>query len=79
MMAYIRCLPKPKRPKKSVIIRKPSNPATVLLNVLSTSLTLSLGSIVKVIDVAFLLLTSNSRRMRYEHYSCDLRKAQVAM
>lgn len=33
----------------------------------------------KVIDVAFLLLTSKSRTMRYPQYKCDIRKSQVAL
>ena len=37
------------------------------------------GTIIKVIDVAFLLLTGKSRRERYEQYSCDVRKGQVAL
>lgn len=36
------------------------------------------GVIMKVIDVAFLLLTSQSRKARYAGYECDVRKAQVA-
>ncbi|KAG7420896.1 Telomerase reverse transcriptase [Fusarium oxysporum f. sp. rapae] len=38
-----------------------------------------LRTIAKVIDVAFLLLTSKSRVMRYPHYICDVRKSQVAL
>ena len=38
-----------------------------------------LGTIIKVIDVAFMLLTGKSRKMRYQEYSCDLRKAQVTL
>ena len=36
------------------------------------------GTIIKVIDIAFFLLTSKSRKMRYETYSCDVRKSQVS-
>ncbi|KAL6357993.1 hypothetical protein LRP88_08172 [Fusarium phalaenopsidis] len=36
-------------------------------------------TIMKVIDVAFLLLTSKSRTMRYPQYKCDIRKSQVAL
>ncbi|EMT62127.1 hypothetical protein FOC4_g10015208 [Fusarium odoratissimum] len=38
-----------------------------------------LRTIAKVIDVAFLLLTSKSRVMRYPQYICDVRKSQVAL
>ncbi|QGI75914.1 unnamed protein product [Fusarium fujikuroi] len=38
-----------------------------------------LRTIAKVIDVAFLLLTSRSRVMRYPQYICDVRKSQVAL
>ncbi|CAI6095587.1 unnamed protein product [Clonostachys chloroleuca] len=38
---------------------------------------LILRSIIKMVDVAFSLLTGKSRRMRLEGYSCDLRKGQV--
>ncbi|KAF7541210.1 hypothetical protein G7Z17_g12014 [Cylindrodendrum hubeiense] len=37
------------------------------------------GTISKVIDVAFLLLTSKSRTMRYPQYACGVKKAQVAL
>ncbi|KAF5026551.1 hypothetical protein F66182_1340 [Fusarium sp. NRRL 66182] len=37
-----------------------------------------LATITKVIDVAFLLLTSKSRMMRYPQYACGVRKSQVA-
>ncbi|KAF5623318.1 telomerase reverse transcriptase [Fusarium sp. NRRL 52700] len=40
---------------------------------------LILRTIAKVIDVAFLLLTSRSRVMRYPQYVCDVRKSQVAL
>lgn len=33
----------------------------------------------KIIDVAFLLLTSRSRKMRFEQYECDVRKGQVSL
>lgn len=38
-----------------------------------------IGTIAKVIDVAFFLLTSKARRMKYERYAFSLHKAQVAM
>ncbi|CAH0028696.1 unnamed protein product, partial [Clonostachys rhizophaga] len=38
---------------------------------------LIIRSIIKMVDVAFSLLTGKSRRMRLEGYSCDLRKGQV--
>ncbi|KAJ3526128.1 hypothetical protein NM208_g11338 [Fusarium decemcellulare] len=40
---------------------------------------LVIRTITKVIDVAFLLLTSKSRTMRYPQYRCDIRKSQVAL
>ncbi|KAM5356019.1 hypothetical protein ACJ41O_002665 [Fusarium nematophilum] len=40
---------------------------------------LIIRTIIKVIDVAFLLLTSKSRTMRYPQYECDVRKSQVAL
>ncbi|KAK7416024.1 Telomerase reverse transcriptase [Neonectria punicea] len=36
-------------------------------------------TITKTIDVAFLLLTGKSRKMRYPQYTCDIRKTQVAL
>ncbi|KAF5660987.1 telomerase reverse transcriptase [Fusarium heterosporum] len=38
-----------------------------------------LRTIARVIDVAYLLLTSKSRMMRYPQYTCDIRKPQVAL
>ncbi|KAF4948179.1 hypothetical protein FSARC_13818 [Fusarium sarcochroum] len=38
-----------------------------------------LRTIAKLIDVAYLLLTSKSRMMRYPQYTCDVRKSQVAL
>ncbi|QPC66784.1 hypothetical protein HYE67_009015 [Fusarium culmorum] len=38
-----------------------------------------LRTIAKVIDVAYLLLTSKSRIMKYPQYTCDIRKSQVAL
>ncbi|RSL70645.1 hypothetical protein CEP53_001789 [Fusarium sp. AF-6] len=40
---------------------------------------LVIRTILKVVDVAFLLLTSKSRTMRYPQYKCDVRKSQVAL
>ncbi|VUC33904.1 unnamed protein product [Clonostachys rosea] len=41
------------------------------------SKSLIIRSIIKIVDVAFSLLTGKSRRMRLDGYSCDLRKGQV--
>ncbi|KAF0638481.1 hypothetical protein FPSE5266_10706 [Fusarium pseudograminearum] len=38
-----------------------------------------LRTIAKVIDVAYVLLTSKSRIMKYPQYTCDIRKSQVAL
>ncbi|KAH6961275.1 hypothetical protein DER45DRAFT_193002 [Fusarium avenaceum] len=38
-----------------------------------------LRTISRVIDVAYLLLTSKSRIARYPQYTCDIRKSQVAL
>ncbi|KPM35632.1 hypothetical protein AK830_g10942 [Neonectria ditissima] len=38
-----------------------------------------LRTITKTIDVAFLLLTGKSRKMRYPQYTCDIKKTQVAL
>ncbi|KAM0260489.1 hypothetical protein ACHAQJ_002722 [Trichoderma viride] len=45
----------------------------------STQLTTNLiiGTIKKVVDIAFLILTSKWRKMRFEKYTCEIRKAQV--
>ncbi|RFU75293.1 telomerase reverse transcriptase [Trichoderma arundinaceum] len=45
----------------------------------STRLTANLiiGTIKKVVDIAFLILTSKWRKMRFEKYACEIRKAQV--
>lgn len=51
------------------------------LRCLSTSTRLSvnliIGTIKKVVDIAFLILTSKWRKKRFEKYACDIRKAQV--
>lgn len=36
-----------------------------------------LGTIKKVVDIAFLILTSKWRKMQFEKYACEIRKAQV--
>ena len=36
-----------------------------------------IGTIKKVVDIAFLILTSKWRKMRFEKYACEIRKAQV--
>ncbi|UKZ53737.1 hypothetical protein TrVGV298_007535 [Trichoderma virens] len=45
----------------------------------STRLTVNLiiGTIKKVVDIAFLILTSKWRKKRFEKYACEIRKAQV--
>ncbi|KAL7935257.1 hypothetical protein V8C35DRAFT_298970 [Trichoderma chlorosporum] len=51
------------------------------LRCLSTSARLTanliIGTIKKVVDIAFLILTSKWRKKRFEKYACDIRKAQV--
>ncbi|KAL7960876.1 hypothetical protein V8C34DRAFT_312267 [Trichoderma compactum] len=51
------------------------------LRCLSTSTRLSvnliIGTIKKVVDIAFLILTSKWRKKRFEKYACEMRKAQV--
>ncbi|OTA01948.1 hypothetical protein A9Z42_0022830 [Trichoderma parareesei] len=51
------------------------------LRCLSASTRLSvnvvIGTIKKVVDIAFLILTSKWRKMRFENYACEIRKAQV--
>ncbi|TFA98595.1 hypothetical protein CCMA1212_009735 [Trichoderma ghanense] len=51
------------------------------LRCLSASTRLSvnvvIGTIKKVMDIAFLILTSKWRKMRFENYACEIRKAQV--
>lgn len=36
-----------------------------------------LDTIKKVVDIAFLILTSKWRKKRFEQYACEIRKAQV--
>lgn len=36
-----------------------------------------IGTIKKVADIAFLILTSKWRKRRFEKYACEIRKAQV--
>ncbi|OPB46795.1 telomerase reverse transcriptase [Trichoderma guizhouense] len=51
------------------------------LRCLSTSTRLSvnliIGTIKKVVDIAFLILTSKWRKKRFEKYACEIRKGQV--
>ncbi|POR39451.1 Telomerase reverse transcriptase [Tolypocladium paradoxum] len=55
MLAYIRCLARPRQPSSNLIIR----------------------TIAKLADVAFLLLSSKSRKMRHPDYIFEIRKGQV--
>lgn len=91
MWAYIRCLPRPKRPGSGLVIRKqakhtrplpcspPAQQSSFARNGPCLFLTVSLGTISRVVTVAFLLLTGRSRKMRYAQYACDVRKEQVAL
>lgn len=40
---------------------------------------LTIRTIAKVADVAFLILTSKSRKMRFPHYTCNIRKSHVTV
>ncbi|KAL7945906.1 hypothetical protein V8C42DRAFT_321915 [Trichoderma barbatum] len=48
-----------------------------LLGSIDTNCSLTAGTIKKVVDIAFLILTSKWRKMRFEKYACEIRKAQV--
>jgi telomerase reverse transcriptase len=76
MWAYIRCLPKQKRPAASLVTRMCTLPGLAKVYHL---ISISLGTIVKVMDVSFSLLTSKSRRLRYDNYACSIRKGQVLL
>ncbi|KAK0761022.1 LOW QUALITY PROTEIN: hypothetical protein N5P37_005964 [Trichoderma harzianum] len=41
------------------------------------SVNLIIGTIKKVVDIAFLILTSKWRKKRFEKYACEIRKGQV--
>ncbi|KAF4455059.1 telomerase reverse transcriptase [Fusarium austroafricanum] len=75
MWAYLRCLGQTKQPGNEIILRWYPQ----LHNMACFADRISQGTIAKVIDVAFLLLTSKSRMMRYPQYTCNVRKSQVAM
>jgi len=71
--AYIRCLPKEKRPSAQLITSELAHDISH-----TRFLTGPAGTIKDLIDVSFLLLTSKSRVSRYPGYHCTVKKLQVA-
>lgn len=59
--------------------RKPNNTYVAVFHLArkSSPLTAAAGTITKVADVAFLILSSKTRTMRYPQYICEIRKGQV--
>lgn len=78
MWAYLRCLSTSKRLTVNLIIgkyfKRKGKGGTKLLG---TNCTSTAGTIKKVVDIAFLILTSKWRKKRFEKYACEIRKAQV--
>jgi hypothetical protein len=78
MWAYLRCMPKSTQITANLILGKffPSRKSkgSQASQVLTAAV---VDTIKKVVDIAFLILTSKWRKMRFEKYACEIRKAQV--
>lgn len=77
MWAYIRCLPRPKQPSSNLIISTCPDNYFVYRPDFLLIVFISAETIAKVVEVAVLLLTAKSRRLRFQNYAFDIRKAQV--
>lgn len=75
MWAYLRCLSASARLTTKLVIGAFYRTHLLLAGI--DWLTIVTGTIKKVVDIAFLILTSKWRKMRFEKYACEIRKAQV--
>lgn len=85
MWAYLRCLSASTRLTVNLIIgrfffsfyRKIQGREYQYKVLSCANCPLTAGTIKKVVDIAFLILTSKWRKMRFKKYACEIRKAQV--
>ncbi|KEY71113.1 hypothetical protein S7711_00935 [Stachybotrys chartarum IBT 7711] len=77
MWAYIRCLPPHKQPNSNLVISKCPDNYFVYRPDLLLIVSISAETIAKVAEVAVLLLTAKSRKLRFQSYAFDIRRAQV--
>jgi telomerase reverse transcriptase len=89
MWAYARCLPTQKQPSPKLIICMLATPSLFDSRFYSrrwadsqilmlTFLFVFKGTIQKLVDTAYLLLVSKTRKLRYPGYVCDVKKCEVS-
>jgi hypothetical protein len=79
MWAYARCLPVLKQPPAKLIIS--TSTTSLILRISGHKFTYWLwnkGTIQRLVDTAYLLLISKSRKLRYPSYVCDIKKCEVS-
>lgn len=73
MCSYARCLPTKQQPASRIVIGQLSP----LRQIWTSRLIVYSDTIIKLADVAYLLLTSKTRRLKHPDYRCAVSKTQV--
>jgi hypothetical protein len=77
MWAYIRCLSTSTQLTAALITSKFGRSVMSGKICFFKCTKANLDTIKKVVDIAFLILTSKWRKKRFEKYACEIRKSQV--